>query len=50
MKILQNLGLGLAAATNSTVNQALASFLGGTKLCGYFTGESFNMQEEMELE
>ena len=49
MKLLQSIGLGLAAAS-TTINDQLVTAVGGTRLCGYFTGDSVRLSEEVELE
>lgn len=51
MRLLQSIGLGLvAAANNSTVNDQLVAAVGGTKLCGYLTGDAVQLADSVELE
>merc|ERR1739848_671620 len=49
MRLLKSIGLGLAAASTS-VNDQLVTAVGGTRLCGYFTGDSVRLSEEVELD
>ena len=47
MRLFQSLGLGFAAA--HSVNDQLAASVGGTKLCGYFSGDTVRLEDSIEL-
>ena len=49
MRLVQSIGLGLAAAAN-TINDELVTAVGGTRICGYLTGDTVRLADSVELE
>ena len=50
MRLLVTSLLAVATTAENSVNDQLTQAIGGTRLCGFLTGDSVNISETVELE
>ena len=49
MKLWQSIG-ALGLVSSQALNDQLTESVGGTKLCGFFTGDSVHLTDSIEIE